>query len=140
MKSLVRIVRVESSADGTFGVLSVAGRAFCVCLEPPAAGNRPFVSCIPAGIYKCGRVLSPRHGRTFEVKRVPGREDILFHRGNVAEHTAGCILLGRRFGALGSVRGVLASDDAMDEFLAMMEGTDEFRLQVEDVNQLSEAA
>lgn len=140
MKPLVSIVRIEESSDGTFGVLSLAGRAFCVTLECPNMDNRQFVSCIPAGRYSCRRVLSPRHGHTFEITGVPGRDAILFHRGNIAEDTSGCILLGRRFGSLGSHRGILASSDAMDEFLATLAGEDSFDVEIVGCRTLAEAA
>lgn len=140
MKPLVSIVRIEESGDGTFGVLSLAGRAFCVTLECPNMDNRQFVSCIPAGRYVCRRVLSPRHGWTFEVTGVRGRDDILFHRGNVAQDTAGCILLGRRFGSLGAHRGILSSDDAMDEFMATLAGEDSFELEILRQQVVAEAA
>ena len=43
------IVRLEKSADGTFGVLRLDGKVFCVTLELPDRGNKVNVSCIPVG-------------------------------------------------------------------------------------------
>lgn len=140
MKPLVSIVRIESAGEGTFGVVAVSGRAFCVSLEPQALNNRPFVSCIPAGRYQCRKTLSPRHGWTFKLDRVPGRSDILFHRGNTLADTEGCILLGRRFGSLGGCRGILASGDVMDEFMIMMGDVSEFEVEIVDVQALEKAA
>ncbi|XXJ21492.1 DUF5675 family protein [Desulfovibrio caledoniensis] len=110
-------MRLEKSEEGTFGVLRLDGRVQCVTLEPPERGNRVGVSCIPAGTYTCRRVDSPTFGPTFEVADVPGRTAILFHQGNVARDTHGCILLGSRFGRLGTERGVLDSRAAFAEFL-----------------------
>jgi hypothetical protein len=113
----IDITRLEKSEEGTFGVLRLDGRVQCVTLEPPERGNRVGVSCIPAGTYTCRRVDSPTFGPTFEVADVPGRTAILFHQGNVARDTHGCILLGSRFGRLGPERGVLDSRAAFAEFL-----------------------
>ncbi|WP_319582887.1 DUF5675 family protein [uncultured Pseudodesulfovibrio sp.] len=114
----VDIIRLEKSEEGTFGVLRLDGRVQCVTLEPPDRDNRVGKSCIPAGTYACRRVDSPTFGPTFEVADVPGRTAILFHQGNVARDTHGCILLGSRFGRLGSERGVLDSRSAFREFLS----------------------
>lgn len=115
----VDIVRLEKSEEGTFGVLRVDGRVVCVTLEPPDRGNRPDVSCIPAGRYACERVESPAFGPTFEVVGVPGRSHILFHAGNVVRDTRGCVLLGSRYGRLGRDRAVLESRAALGSFLAL---------------------
>ena len=85
----------------TIGKLSVNGQELGPCYEN--ADKQ-----IPAGAY--GGVLrytsqkyfvqSPggKLGKTgdflLEVARVPGRTDILFHAGNKAEHSMGCILCG----------------------------------------------
>ncbi|WFS62427.1 DUF5675 family protein [Pseudodesulfovibrio thermohalotolerans] len=126
----VDIMRLEKGEEGTFGVLRLDGRVFCVTLEPPERGNRVGVSCIPAGAYTCNRVESPAFGRTFEVADVPGRTHILFHAGNVARDTRGCILLGRRFGVIGSERGVLDSRVAFGEFLDRCSGERAFRFEI----------
>lgn len=113
----VDIVRLEKSREGTFGVLRLGGRVFCVTLEPPDLGNRRDVSCIPAGRYACRRVNSPVFGPTFEITGVPGRSHILFHPGNVVRDTRGCVRLGRRFGQVGQDRAVIESRPAVAEFL-----------------------
>ena len=100
MVEKVEIVRLEKGFDGTFGVLRLDGKVFCVTLELPDLDNEANISCIPAGAYTCRRVDSPAFGRTFEISDVPGRSHILFHAGNVADDTQGCVLLGRYFGLL----------------------------------------
>jgi len=121
------MVRLEKGSDGTFGVLRLDGRVFCVTLEPPERGNQENVSCIPAGEYVCRKAESPAFGTTFEICDVPGRSHILFHAGNVADDTHGCVLLGRYFGSLGSGRGVLQSGSAFREFLERGAGADSFQ-------------
>lgn len=128
----VDVVRLEKSDGATFGVLRMDGEVFCVTLEPPDRGNRVGESCIPAGTYDCRRVESPSFGPTFEITDVPGRSHILFHQGNLAGDTEGCVLLGRNYGVLGGERGVTQSRPAFREFLSRFNGRDSFRLEVSE--------
>ena len=57
------------------------------------------MSCIPTGEYKV-RLRLPRESATRDyvhllVQDVPSRDYILFHRGNSAKDTRGCILVGQ---------------------------------------------
>ena len=57
------------------------------------------ISCIPDGKYDV-RLRLPRESATREyihllVQDVPNRDWILFHRGNTAKDTSGCILVGK---------------------------------------------
>lgn len=126
------VIRLESSEEGTFGVLRLDGRVYCVTLEPRDLDNREGVSCIPSGTYQCRRTRSPRFGETFEVRDVPGRSHILFHAGNVQGDTRGCVLLGRHFGLLRGERAVLNSGRTFSEFMELCEGADSFQLTVGD--------
>jgi len=73
----------------------------CFTLELPYRNNEPFISCIPAGTYKCEKVTSPKHGYCILVTGVPGRSQILFHPFNFAAgtliETKGCIGPGSGF-------------------------------------------
>lgn len=130
--SRVDLIRVEESVDGSFGVVLLDGRAFCVSLEPEDNGNAIGTSNIPHGVYRCERVVSPRFGETFQVTDVPGRSHILFHAGNTEDDTAGCILLARKFGVLGGKRGVLSSGVTFREFLSRFEGVRAFDLHISE--------
>ncbi len=101
MIELAEIIRLEKGEAGTFGALKIDGQVTCVTLEPEDRNNAQGVSCIPEGDYIAKRVNSPKYGDTFEISDVPNRTHILFHAGNVENHTKGCVLLGRNFGALG---------------------------------------
>lgn len=122
--------RVSYSLVATFGVLIHERIPFAVTLENPWLANERNVSCIPEGEYECVRVQSPRFGDTFEVLAVPGRSHILFHKGNVAEDTSGCILVGEEFGTLHGDKAVLRSGAGYGEFLRLLEGAGRFNLSV----------
>ena len=128
----MKLKRIASRADGTFGVLLGAGdEPFALTLERPWADNAVGKSCIPAGTYTCKRVLSPKFGNTFEVTNVEGRSHILFHRGNVDDDTHGCILVGEKFESWADKSvSIQASAEGFKEFLFRLEGVDEFELTI----------
>ena len=129
----VDLIRLETGIDGTFGVLRIKGQAFCVTLEPPDRNNARQISCIPAGLYLCKRHMSPRWGETFKVSQVSSRDNILFHAGNVAGHSQGCILLGQYFGKLREDRAVLNSGMTFKNFMREMDGLNQFTLDIKSV-------
>lgn len=128
----VNLVRLEETEQGTLGVLLMEGKAFCCTLEPPDKDNEANVSSIPKGSYMCGRRMSHRYGETFEVLDVPERSHILFHAGNVVDHTKGCILLGQYFGKLKGNRAVLNSGTTFKNFMAALKEVHVFRLVIEE--------
>lgn len=129
----VRLIRVEESPQGTFGVLVVCSQVFCVTLEPSDWLNERNVSSIPAQQYRCIKIQSPRFGETFEIVDVPNRSHVLFHAGNIIEHTKGCIILGQYFGKLSSDRAVLNSGKTFKEFMKIMRNIKIFNLTVKEV-------
>lgn len=132
MVEKIELIRLEKGISGTFGVLRMDGQVFCVTLEPPDRNNEPDVSCIPSGNYACHRVESPRFGTTFAVTDVPERDHILFHSGNIAGDTHGCVLLGREFGLLRGDRAVLNSGRTFARFMKRCHGTKAFQLTIEE--------
>ena len=92
------IIRDTFTDESTMGELFVEGEKFCDTLELPYLDNKKSVSCIPVGEYSV-RFRYPRESATRDylhllVKDVPNRDYILFHRGNSAKDTRGCILVG----------------------------------------------
>lgn len=67
---------------------------------------------------------------------MPGRSHILIHVGNTTDDTQGCPLIGSRVGVLGGKLAVLASKAAFDEFMAELDGVDEFILGIIDVTEV----
>ncbi len=121
--------REKSSAQGTFGVL-IGDNFRWHTVELPWKENKPNVSCIPCGTYHCDMAVSPRFGRVYHVRDVPGRTHILIHAGNYAgdiqegykTHSHGCILPGRKRGILGSQWGVLFSRHALSGIVCVLDG------------------
>ena len=129
---ILDLIRVGQSARGTFGVLRFGAIPFVLTLERPWQDNEPNVSCIPPGRYQCARVRSHKFGNTFEVQHVPGRTDVLFHRGNTTEDTKGCILVGEEFSGTWDKPMIVSSDRGFLEFTALLKGVNTFELQVMD--------
>lgn len=127
---VVELVRLEESRMGTIGVLKINKQAFCVTLEPPDRLNARSVSSIPAQQYDVRRHVSPRHGETFWVQDVPGRDGILFHAGSLVEHTEGCILLGQYFDKFRGQRQIQNTGTTFRRFMETLAGYDEFSLTI----------
>lgn len=75
--------RGESTDQGTFGVLAFGGQVVRT-IELPWRDNLRQRSSIPLGTYQCGIVNSPRFGRVYGVRDVPGRSHVLIHSANLA--------------------------------------------------------
>ena len=92
------IIRDTFTDKSTIGTLFINEERFCDTLELPYINNESLISCIPQGSYKV-RLRLPRESATRDylhllVKDVPNRKWILFHRGNTAKDTRGCVLVG----------------------------------------------
>lgn len=94
--------------------------------------NQRNTSCIPGGKYVCKRVNSPHHGPTFEVTGVPGRTEILLHKGNTVKDTEGCILVGETFSMLEGVVSIGESGLGFGEFLSLTADIEWFYLTIQD--------
>jgi hypothetical protein len=93
------IERFETNEHQTLSKVYVYDRegaliANCYALELPWRGNERRVSCIPSGTYPAVLHTSPRFGKSIWIKEVPGRSEILIHKGNFNHDTLGCPLLG----------------------------------------------
>ena len=92
------IIRDTFTEVSTIGNLYLDGEWLCDTLENPYLDNQRNISCIPAGQYKV-RIRYPRESATRDyihllVKDVKDRDYILFHIGNSAKDTRGCVLVG----------------------------------------------
>lgn len=112
----------------TLGRLFVDHHAPLVTLENPWLSNQPYISCIPEGHYLCRRRLSPKFGDTYEVMNVPGRSHIIFHAGNTAKDTEGCILVANK---LSEVQyAIVESRSGLSRLFEYLAEDYEFRLTV----------
>ena len=115
------LIRDTFTKKSTIGKLHINGETFCDTLENPWLDNQRNISCIPEGQYKV-RLRLPRESATRDyvhllVMGVPDRDYILFHIGNTAKDTRGCILVGngREQDAVNNSR--LAMDLVMQEIV-----------------------
>lgn len=128
----VRLIRVEESDHGTFGVLTICSHVFCVTLELPDKLNKYEESCIPAQQYMCKRIISPKFRETFEITNVPFRDHVLFHKGNTINNTLGCVILAQYYGKLEEDRAIRNSGTTFKKFMQIMEGVEVFSLTIKE--------
>ena len=93
------IIRDEFTDISTIGKLFLDGEIFCYTLELPYRDNQRSISCIPAGEYKVrmrtAKESATRYYLHLLIEDVKDRTYILFHRGNTAKDTRGCVLVGQ---------------------------------------------
>ena len=129
------LIRLTKRIDAVQrGVLLHNGEPFLSTLELPWKDNKPNVSCIPPGRYYCTRTKDRTLSggthipETFEVNDVKGRDGILFHVGNFAKDTHGCILLGLGYDEMPGYPMITRSTDAFEKFMKMTSSTDGFSI------------
>ena len=106
----------------TIGTLYVNGEKFCDTLEDRVrdlAGGEskvPGETAIPEGRYRVIVNRSPKFGRDLpRLLDVPMFEGVLIHRGNTAEDSAGCILVGEN-----KVKGKVINSTPYEERLVAL--------------------
>ena len=136
LDSNVIIIRESTSKNGTFSSVSVTTPDTTLMfsgVEKPWRDNKPFVSCIPSGIYvgipwessKFGNVYGIVGGTVSLTKGNAERYACLFHVGNYEKDVSGCIALGR-----GSAPNMVTnSRDAMNMFREII-GDNLFRIDI----------
>lgn len=133
MMPVVRIVRLEENFQyGTFGVLLFHTEVFCWTLEPPDQFNQRNISSVPAQQYLCKRYYSAKYKDTFQITDVPMRDFVLFHAGNLVEHTQGCIILGQTQGKLKGDRAILNSGNTFKLFMRKLKDHQQFHLTIKE--------
>ena len=114
----LEITRLETSYQGTFGVLSLNNGIICFTLELPWKMNQQSISCIPPGSYSFTKYESKTFKRTcISVENVYNRTAVKIHQGNTISDTNGCILPGLSLGRINERRAVLSSNKALDLIL-----------------------
>ena len=115
------LIRDTFTKESTIGELFLNGERMCDTLENPWLNNERNFSCIPEGNYpvrlRLARESASRDYLHLLVQNVPDRDYILFHRGNTAKDTRGCILLGLGSQQNSVNNSVLAMDLLIKEIL-----------------------
>ena len=107
---MIRLLRYSTTEESTLGLLFDGPGWLCHVLEDPpqSLGKIPGRTRIPEGIYSLELRTSggfhERYAKRFPaihrgmiwLRQVPGFTWILFHCGNTAEDTSGCLLAGTR--------------------------------------------
>ncbi len=127
------IKRIAGNKEGTFGVLLCGDIPFALTAELPWKFNAINVSCIPADEYQCRLYMSPHFGLCLKIMKVPGRTDILFHKGNIPlKDSRGCVVVGEQFEPLSGQQAVTHSGKGFGEFMAMCKDKTDIRLTIID--------
>lgn len=123
------LLRLEHNEKDTLGVLLYRNAVLTLTLELPWLNNNTGISRIPEGNYICGR----RPDNKWEVKDVPNRTAILFHKGNAYYDSHGCILLGLELSqSTEGFRTISHSSMALDLFEWTFKRVKSFTLEVID--------
>ncbi len=123
----VKLKRLETSDEGTFGLLDAKGALF-FSGELQWLDNKPNESCIPAGRYKAEWTWSPAFKRKMYLLTPTGkRAGIRMHVANFMatapkkKQLNGCLALGERLGWIDGQKCLLLSKPAMRRFEALMQ-------------------
>ncbi|WP_430810133.1 MULTISPECIES: DUF5675 family protein [unclassified Carboxylicivirga] len=104
----LKVVRYSGSGESTLGLLFIDGAFACYTLEDEHRTIKVMGETrIPAGRYRVElrsygghhwrylkRYGSEFHKGMLQIMNVPGFTDILIHKGNDDDDTAGCLLVG----------------------------------------------
>ncbi len=140
MKKKAVLTRLETSNQGTFGVLTLDSHKWFTG-ELPWKGNQSQISCIPKGLYFANWQYSPRFKKMmFGIGPVEGRSGIRIHPANLMGDASkgyraqlnGCIALGQAIGVLDGQKAVLLSKPAVRQFEALLRG-ESFELEIRGV-------
>lgn len=130
MADIVTLERFAYTPFGTFGRMYIPEYQ-CFTVERPWLNNIPKESCIPVGEYDMVLGFYNRGGYpSYEITGVPGRSLIKIHIGNTMDDLLGCIAPGKALGFLERKWAVTSSKKALNEFMAAMDGVEEFKIQI----------
>lgn len=114
----LHLTRKIYTTNSTIGELLVDGKFQCFTLEDPVRPAKvKGITAIPAGTYKIVITHSAKFGRDLPLlENVPNYEGIRIHPGNTAEHTEGCLLVGRTK----AVDSIGTSKDAFNDLFGLL--------------------
>ncbi len=130
------LLRIRSTGNPQYGILKKDESLVCLTLELPNFNNAKYISSIPVGTYQISRTTGRettggmKLKTTYVVTGVPGRTGILFHPGNSAKDTKGCILVGLGIDGTQKDPTLTRSLDGFQRFLEALRGCEQATLRV----------
>ena len=94
----LKLIRLIFAAEYTEGQLYIDDEYFCDTIEDALRKVKiKHITCIDAGTYKVSLTYSSVFRRVLPLLHdVPKFSGIRIHRGNTAEHSSGCIIVGKK--------------------------------------------
>lgn len=122
---------------GTFGWLEYKDFK-CRTVERQWLNNKPYVSCIPAGLWKMkldmywggDGVGGKGDYPAYELIAVPKRSEIKIHIANIYSDVYGCIGIGDDIGVSKGTWGVLNSTKTYEKWMEVTGGEEELWLDI----------
>ena len=128
----LHLLRYESCADGTFGVLLYGRKWVCHTLEPQNRSGG-YRQALKAGRYPLTYEYSPKFRRKLPTIAASGRVGLRIHAGNRVGETSGCVLVGES--RMGSC--ILKSKVTLERVCELILERDITELVVVDYEQIS---
>ena len=127
----LKVIREVKTDISTIGSLFINGEFFCYTLEDKDRGlkqsdNLLFINAkkifgltaIPSGTYKLIVNQSPKFKRMLpRILDIKGFDGVLIHRGNTADHSLGCLLVGYKKGENSIFESTKAESDLVNRLL-----------------------
>jgi hypothetical protein len=127
----LKVVRENKNDVCTIGSLFINDVFFCYTLEDKDRGLKQSdsflfiqakkifgLTAIPSGFYKLTVNQSPKFKRMLpRILEIKGFDGVLLHRGNTADHSLGCILIGYKKGHNSIFESTKAETDLVNRLL-----------------------
>jgi len=127
----LKVVRETKNDLSTIGSLFINDVFFCYTLEDKDRGLKQSdsllfiqakkifgLTAIPSGFYKLTVNQSPKFKRMLpRILEIKGFDGVLLHRGNTADHSLGCILIGYKKGHNSIFESTKAETDLVNRLL-----------------------
>lgn len=127
----LKVVREVKTEVSTIGSLFINGDFFCYTLEDKDRGLKQSdsllfiqakkifgITAIPSGFYKLTVNQSPKFKRMLpRILDIKGFDGVLLHRGNSANDSLGCILIGYKKGENSIFESTKAETDLVNRLL-----------------------
>lgn len=135
----LELIRCQTDEKQTLGELYLLSDKDAVIskwktLELPDKNNQRNISRIPEGKYYAHLHNSPKFGKSLWIKNVPGRSEILIHKGNYHTDIRGCILIGQNHIDINNdgYKDVTSSQKSINKLLSWIEGIDKIEITIKN--------